>query len=125
MPSAILCSLSPQISRLHSSLFSEWRRTVSSKFFDAQVPSISTEEHVLPRQAHCVLSRLRCKRHNLLISLRLAESKIFCEAPASLRRSLFGDTPSLYDLYSRLWVVAWLLKLRGLSPCPHPSEGVG
>ena len=49
VPSAILCSLSSLISRIHSSLFSDWRRTVSSKFFDAQVPSISTEELVLPR----------------------------------------------------------------------------
>ena len=30
VPTAILCSLS----RIHSSLFSDWRRTVSSKFFD-------------------------------------------------------------------------------------------
>ena len=37
-PSAIPCSLSPVISRIHSCLFSDWRRTVSSKFFDTQVP---------------------------------------------------------------------------------------
>ena len=42
-PSAIPCSLSPLISRIHSCLFSDWRRTVSSKYFDTQVPSISTE----------------------------------------------------------------------------------
>ena len=36
-PSAIPCS----ISRIHSRLFSDWRRTVSSKYFDSQVPSIS------------------------------------------------------------------------------------
>ena len=35
------------ISRIHSSLFSDWRRSVSSKFFDIQVPSISTEKLVL------------------------------------------------------------------------------
>ena len=57
-PSAIPCSLSPFISRIHSCLFSGWRRTVSSKFFDTQVPSISTEELVLPRHARCVLSLL-------------------------------------------------------------------
>ena len=39
-------------------LFSDWRRAVSSKFFDTQVSSISTEELVLPRRACCVLSRL-------------------------------------------------------------------
>ena len=46
-PSAISCSLSPLISRIHSSLFSDWRRTVSFKFFDTQAPSISTEKLVL------------------------------------------------------------------------------
>ena len=42
-PSATPCSHSSLISGIHSSLFSDWRRTVSSKFFDTQVPSISTE----------------------------------------------------------------------------------
>ena len=41
--SAIPCSLSPLISRIHSCLISEWRRTVSFKVFNTQVPSISTE----------------------------------------------------------------------------------
>ena len=66
-PSAIPCSLSPLISRIHSCLFSDWRRTVSSRFFDTQVPSISTEELVLHRHARCVLSRLRCNGHGLLL----------------------------------------------------------
>ena len=37
------------------SLSSDWRRTVSPNFFDTQVPSISTEELVLPRHARCSL----------------------------------------------------------------------
>ena len=49
--SAISCSLSPLISCIHSHLFLDWRHTVSSKYFDTQVPSISTEELVLPRHA--------------------------------------------------------------------------
>ena len=36
--SAIPCSLYSLISPTHSSLFSEWRSTVSSKFFDTQIP---------------------------------------------------------------------------------------
>ena len=64
-PSAIPCSLS-LISGIHSRLFSDWRRTVSSKFFDTQVPSISTEELVLPRHARCVFSRLRCNGNSHL-----------------------------------------------------------
>ena len=38
---------------------------------------------------------------------------------------LFGDSLSLFDLWSRPCVVSPLLGLHGLPPCPHPSEGVG
>ena len=145
-PSAIPCSLSPLISCIHSCLFSDWRRTVSSKYFDTQVPSISTEELVLPRHARCVLSRLRCDGHSLLLGSYLSRIGrienpscsacghppqdishliLHCPATDSLRRSLFGDSLSMYDLWSRSWGVAWLLGLHGLPPCPHPSEGVG
>ena len=115
--SAIPCSLSSLTSRIHSRLISDWRRTVSSKFFDTQVPSISTEELVLPRHARCVLSRLRCNGHSLLLGSYLFRigriENPFCSAcrhssqdishlilhyPAtdSLRRSLFGDSPSFF-----------------------------
>ena len=71
-PSAIPCSLPPLTSRIHSCLFSDWRRTVSSKYFDTQVPSISTKELVLPPHARCVLSRLRCNEHSLLLGSYLS-----------------------------------------------------
>ena len=136
-PSAILCSLSP--------LISDWRRTVSSKFFDTQVSSISTEELVLPRHAHSVLSRLRCNGHSLLLGSYLSRISrtenpscsacghsfqdtshliLHCPATDSLRRSLFGDSLFLYDPWSRPWGVAQLLGLHGLPPCP-PSLGRG
>ena len=142
-PSAIPCSLSPLI---HSCLFLDWRRTVSSKYFDTQVPSISTEELVLPRHARCDLSRLRCNGHSLLLGSYLSRIGrienpscsacghssydtshliLHCPATDSLRRSLFGDSMSLYDLWSRPWEVARLLGFHGLPPCPHFSEGVG
>ena len=145
-PSAIPCSLSPLISRIHSCLFSDWRRTVSYKFFDTQVSSISTEELVLPRHARCVLSRLRCNGHSLFLgsylsrigrienpscnacghsSQDISHLILHCPATDSLRRSLFGGSLSLYDLWSRFWGVARLLGLHGLPPCPHPSEGIG
>ena len=145
-PSAIPCSLSPLISCIHSRLFSDWRRTVFSKYFDTQVPSISTEELVLPRHARCVLSRLRCNGHSLLLgsylsrigriensscsacghpSQDISHLVLHCPATDSLRRSLFGDSLSLYDLWSRPWGVARLLGLHGLPPFPHLSEGVG
>ena len=132
-PSAIPCSLSSYLG-------------LSSKFFDTQVSSISTEELVLPRHARCALSRLRCNGHSLLLGSYLSRIGRFenpscsacgysshdtshlilhCPATDSLRRSLFGDSPSLYDLWSRPWGVARLLGLHGLPPCPHPSEGVG
>ena len=145
-PSTIPCSLSPLISRIHSCLFSDWNRTVSSKFFDTQVPSISTEELVLPRHARCVLSRLCCNGHSLLLGFYLSRIGrienpscsacghssqdishliLHCPATDSLRRSLFSDSLSLYDLWSRPWRVARLLGLHGVPPCPHPSEGIG
>ena len=117
--SAIPCSLSPLISCIQSSLFSDWRRTVSSKFFDTQVPSISTEELVLPRHARCVLSRLRCNGYSLLLGSYLSRIGsmenpscsacgrssqdtshliLHCPTTDSWRRSLFGDSLSLYDL---------------------------
>ena len=121
-PPAIPCSLSPLISRIHSFFFSDWRRTVSSKFFDTQVLSISSKELVPPRHARCVLTRLRCNGHSLLLSSylsrigRIENSScsacghssqytshliLHCPATGSLRRSLFDDSLSLYDLWSR------------------------
>ena len=122
-PSATPCSFSPLISRIHSYLFSDWRRTVSSKFFDTQVPSISTEELVLPRHARCVLSRLRCNGHSLLLgsylsrigriknpscstcghsSQDISHLILHCPATDSLHRSLFGDSLSLRPLVQTL-----------------------
>ena len=119
VPSTIPCSLSPLISRIHPRLFSDGRRTVSSKYFDTQVPSISTEELVLPCHARCVLSRLRCNGHSLLLASYLSRIGrienpscstcrhssqdishliLYCPAMDSLCHSLFGDSLSLYDL---------------------------
>ena len=139
--SAIPCSLSLLTSRIHSSLFSNWRRTFSSKFFDTQVPSISTEELVLPRHARCVLSRLRCNGQSLLLGSyfsRIGRIKnpscsacghpsqdtshviLHCPATDSLRRSLFGNFLSLYDFCARPWLVFRLLGLHDLPPSTHP-----
>ena len=146
VPSAISCSLSPLTLRIHSCLFSDWRRTVSSKFFDTQAPLISTEELMLPHHARCVLSRLRCNGHSLLLGSYLTRIGrienpscsacghssqdtshliLHCPATDSLSRSLFGDSLCLYHLWSRPWGVVRLLWLDGLPPCRHPSEEVG
>ena len=145
-PSATFCSLSPLISRIHSCLFSDWRRTVSSKYFDTQVPSISTEELVLPRHARCVLSRLRCNGHSLLLgsyysrigrienpfcsscgqsSQDIAHLILHCPATNSLHRSLFGNSLSLYDLWCRPWVVAGFWGSMVFRHAPIPRKGSG
>ena len=146
VPSAISCNLSPLISQIHSSLFSHWRCTVSSKFFDTQVSSISTKKLVLRCHTYCVLSCLCCNGHSLLFSSYLSRIDgienpssstcghlsqdtshliLHCPATDSICRSLFGDSLSLYDLWSRPWGVAWLLGLHGLLPWPHPSKRDG
>ena len=144
-PSAIPCSLSPLISRIHYSLFSGWRCTVSSKFFDTQVPSISTEELVLSRHVRCVLSRLRCNGQNLLSSYLSRIGRIenrscsacrhssqdishlilHCPATDSLHHSLFGDSLSLYDLWLGPWRVSRLLGSMVFRHAPIPRKGSG
>ena len=115
-------------------------------YFDTKVSSISTEELVLPRHACYILSRLRCNGHSLLLGSYLSrigriESPsssacehssqdtshlvLHCTATDSLRRSLFGDSLSLYDLWSRPWGVARIPGFLGLPPWLHPSGGVG
>ena len=123
MPSAIPCGLFTLISHIHSYLFSDWRRTVSSKFFDTQVPSISTEKLVLLCHGRCALSCLRCNGHSLLLGSYLSRIGrienpsciacghpsqdtshliLHCPATGSLRRSLFGDSLSLRHLVQAL-----------------------
>ena len=146
VPSATPCSLSPLVSHIHSSLYLDQRRIVSSKFFDTQVSSISTEELVLRCHARCVLSCLHCNGHSLLLgsylsrigkienpscsacghsSQDISHLILYCPATYSLRRSLIGNSFPLDDLWSRPWGVERPLGLHGVLPCPHPSEGVG
>ena len=94
---------------------------------------------MLPRHARCVLCRLRCNGHSLLLgsylsrfgrienpscsacghsSQHISPLIIHCPATDSLRRSLFGDSVSLRPLVQTLG-------LHGLPQCPHPWEGVG
>ena len=108
--SAIPCSLSPLISHIHSSLFSDWRCTVSSKFFDTQVPSISIEELVLPCHGRCVLSCLRCNGHRLLLSTYLSRIGKIENPSCSACRHSSQDTshpilfyPAMDSLRCLLW----------------------
>ena len=95
-----------QTSRIHFCLFLDWRRTVSSKFFNTLVHSVSAEEFVLPCHARSVLSRLCCNKHSLLLNFyfyRIGRIKIsscsacghfilHCSATNSFRRLNFGDS---------------------------------
>ena len=134
-------SYSPLISSIRLSLYSTWRNSISSKFFDHRVPAVSPEELSLPRSARCALSRLRCNGHSPLLASYLhrigkAETPscsacgsttqdtthlvLNCPALDSLRMAIFGHTNNITDLWSRPWGVARMLGLRGVPPCPHP-----
>ena len=142
-PSAIPCSLLPLVSTVVLSRTGgvlSHRSSLTHKF--PQFPPRSLCSLVML----AVLSRLRCNGHSLLLGSYLSgigrienpscsacghssqdTSYLILHCPATdyLRRSLFGDSLSLYDPWSRPWGVARLLGLHGLPPCPHPSEGVG
>ena len=140
-PSNISVFLAPLISSQRLSLYTSWRRSVQSGFFQHQMPSVSPEELTLPRSTRCALSRLRCKGHSTLLNSYLhrvgrAETPscsncgsepqdlshlvLDCPVLDPLRLAIFGHTPSLLDLWSRPWGVARLLGLRGIDPRPHP-----
>ena len=140
-PSNISVSLAPLISSQRQSLYTSWRRSVQSGFFQHQIPSVSPEELTLSRSARCALSRLRCNGHSTLLNSYLhrvgraetpscsncsSESQdlshlvLDCPVLDHLRRAIFGHTLSLLDLWSRPWGIARLLGLRGVDPRPHP-----
>ena len=109
-------------------------RTVSSKFLDTQVPSISTEKLVLPRHARCVLSRLRCNGHSQLLCSHISRTgeieNFSCSAYGHLSShsalssyELFGDSLSLYDLWSRPGELSGFWS--SMSPAMPPSLGRG
>ena len=112
------------------------------KTLNGMSPSLRGRQMVWPSS---LPPRLRCKEHSLLLSTyQFIIGKIenpscsacrhssqdtshfilHCPATASLRRSLFGNALTLYDLWSRPLEVARILGLDGLPPCSHPSEGI-
>ena len=121
VPSAIPCSLSVTSCRIHFSFLLDWRRTTSSKIFEIQLSLVSSEEVVLSRRPCYALSRLLCNGNSFLLSSYFSrigrienpscsacgyQSQdtfhlvLHCPATDSLHRSLFGDSLSLYDLWS-------------------------
>ena len=133
---AIPCPLLPVVAKVRYFQYHNWRRHVSHSYMNHQVPEVSSEELFLSCPICCELSRLRCHGHSLLLSSylhRISHSacsacghRLLLDCPASkpLRKSIFGSSLSILDLWSRPWGVARLLGLRGVPPRPHPSEGV-
>ena len=145
-PSNISVSLAPLISSQRQSLYTSWRRSVQSGFFQHQISSVSPEELTLPRSARCALSRLCCNGHSTLLNSYLhrvgqAETSscnncgskpqdlshlvLDCPVLDHLRRAIFGHTLSFLDLWSRPWEIARLLGLRRVDPRLYPQEWVG
>ena len=142
---AILYPLPPVVTKVRYFQYHNWRHQISHSYMNHQVPEVSSEELLLFRPIRCELSRLRCHGHSLLLSsylhrisrkensacsacghpLRNLNHLLDCPASEPLRKSIFGSSLSILDLWSRPWGVAQLLGLLGIPPRPHPSEGVG
>ena len=124
VPSAISYSLSPLMSRIYSSLFSDWGCTVSSIFFDTQASTISTEELVLPRHASCVLSRLRCNGESLLLSFYLSRIGRIWNSSCSLYGHSSQETSlSFCTVQQRTFCAAHSLVIFCLSTTSGPGPG--
>ena len=126
-PSVISCSLSPLISRIHSGLFLDWRRTVSSKLFDTQALSISTEELVLPRHTRFVLSRLCCDGHSIQMTSYLSRigrienpSCSACRHPSQDISHLIQHCPATDSAPLAVWRLFVSLRplVQALGSCP-------
>ena len=96
----------------------------SFNIFDTQVPLISTEKFVLPRHARCVLSRLRCNGHSLL--LRSYHSRISrIENPSCSASGHSSRTPliSFCTVQLRTLCAAHSLATLRLSTTSGPDPG--
>ena len=143
---AIPCPLPPVIAKVRYSQYCNWRRHISHSHLNFQVPEVSLEELLLSCSICSELSRLCCHGHSLLLSsylYRISRKEnsacsacghplqdlyhflLDCPAFEPLRKSIFGSSLSILDLWSRPWDVAQLLGRRRVPPRPHPSEGVG
>ena len=125
----------PVIAKVRYSQCRNWGRHISHSHLNFQVPKVSSEELLLSRSIRSELSRLRCHGHSLLLSSYLHRisrkensacsacehplqdlNHLLLDCPASepLRKSIFGSSLSILNLWSRPWGVARLLGLRGV-----------
>ena len=146
VPSVIPCGHSLLLLLVFAFIFSQTGGVLSHlNSLTHRFPRFPPRNLCFLRHARCIPSGLRCKQHSLLLSsyqlmIGRIENRycsacrhlsqdtshliLHCPATDSLRRSLFGDSLTLYNLWSRPLGVSRLLELDGLPPCPHPSEGV-
>ena len=83
------------LSLVSTLVFSRTGGILSHRNSSTQFPSIATEELVLPRDARCVLSRLRCNEHSLLLSLYLSKIGRIENPSCSACRRSSQDTSAL------------------------------
>ena len=106
-PSSISVSLAPLISSQRLSLYTSWRRSVQSGFFQHQIPSVSPEELTLPRSL-AVLSPIYAATGTALsltlISTGLVEPRILHAATVVLNHRISHSLTS-----------------RARLPCTRPS----
>ena len=146
-PDELRCSsqLQSHLVALLSYPLEDGRRTVSSVFFDTEVPSVFNEEFVLPCHprymsslvfaetdttfCYSYLSRIGKIKNPSCSACGYSTQDIsfilHCSATNSLRRSLFDDSFSICKLCSKPWRVARFLTLHRLPPWPPPLEGAG
>ena len=91
-PSSISVSLTPLISSQRLSLYTSWRRSVQSGFFNHQIPTVSPEELTLPRSARCALSLVYAATGTALsltpISIGLVEPRLLLAATVVLNHRI-------------------------------------
>ena len=141
---AIPCPLPTVIAKIRYFQYHDWRRHIFHSYLNYQVSKVCLKELLLSRPIPCELYRLRCHGHSFLLSSylhRISRKENFacnacghplqdlnhllldCPASEPLPKSTFGSSLSIFDLRSRPWGVARLLRLHGVPPRPHTRKG--
>ena len=139
-PSQTPVPFSSAVCLSRSSIYRDWRSSVSSPLFPFPIPPVDPSELSLSRSARVELSRLRAGGHSLLLESyrhRIGKSDSpacacawahICDLPHLLlscprfepsRSTLLAPSPSLLDLWRRPTAVADLL---GFGGCPGPPD---
>ena len=125
VPTLILCSLFTLISGI---FFSDWKCTISSKFFDSQVPSISIKELNEDRRIkapYCVFSGHCYHGHSLLSSCYLSRIGRIENSSCSACGQLSSHSAlSSYGIFAPL-ALCFTTTSGDFLLCSHRSEVIG